>query len=89
MKISEAPSGDKAKKQKNIAAQQKMEMNSEDPGNCCQAEFRLASRSLKNLAMKLTELPILRDKDSLESFQIFTKLFPKCILKRLAHRGSQ
>lgn len=42
MKNSEAPSGVKAKKkrkEKNIAAQQKMEMNGEDLGNCCQAEF--------------------------------------------------
>lgn len=53
---SEAPSGFKAKKkEKSNAAQQKMEMNGEDLGNCCQAEFPQTglTHSIMTFAMKL------------------------------------
>lgn len=63
-----------------------MEMNGEDLGNCCQAEFLQTglTHSIMNFAMKLKGLLILHVEDSWESFQISKKLFPKCILIRLA-----
>lgn len=87
MKNSEAPSGVKAKKKKNNAAQRMTEMNGEGYGDCCQAEFpsdwpHTFTKEL--FAMKLKGLLILHVKDSWESFQISEKLFPKCILIRLA-----
>lgn len=102
-KNSEAPSGVKAKKkrkkktyikkrEKNIAAQQKMEMNGEDLGNCCQAEFPSDWPHIQSWTLQWSwkELLILHVTDSREPFQISKKkkkLFPKCILIRLADRG--
>lgn len=68
------------------------EMNGEGYGDCCQAEFpsdwpHTFTKEL--FAMKLKGLLILHVKDSWESFQISEKLFPKCILIRLADWGCQ
>lgn len=52
-----------------------MAMNREDPGNCCQ--FGLASRSLKNLATKLTELPDPPRRGFLRLFSDFYKVISK------------